>query len=216
VACHAAEPERTATKIASSGEDTHARPRGPLLHAHHVACHDWPVGSLERADKLRHVPKRSAGLLLYRITDGVVEVLIGHPGGPFWVRKDDGAWSIPKGEYTDDEDPWEAAQREFREEVGLRSPDGARIEMAPLRQPGGKVVTAFAVLGDLDVADSVSNTFELEWPKGSGKVRHYPEIDRVGWFSVAQARSKLLKGQIPLLDSLMSDAAVGDSVEGDL
>jgi predicted NUDIX family NTP pyrophosphohydrolase len=161
------------------------------------------------------VPKRSAGLLLYRTRNGVVEVLIGHPGGPFWARKDDGAWSIPKGEYADDEDPWVAAKREFTEEVGLEPPDGPRIEMAPLRQPGGKVVTAFAVRGDLDISDSVSNTFELEWPKGSGKVRQFPEIDRVGWFSVAQARSKLLKGQLPLLDSLMSSAAIAGSAEGD-
>jgi predicted NUDIX family NTP pyrophosphohydrolase len=161
------------------------------------------------------VPKRSAGLLLYRIRDGVVEVLIGHPGGPFWARKDEGAWSIPKGEYTDDEDPWAAALREFGEEIGLPPPDGPRIDMAPLRQPGGKVVTAFAVLGDLDVTESASNTFELEWPRGSGNFRQYPEIDRVGWFSVARARSKMLKGQRPLLDSLMSDPAVADSTEGD-
>lgn len=161
------------------------------------------------------MPKRSAGLLLYRIRDGVVEVLIGHPGGPFWARKDEGAWSIPKGEYTDDEDPWDAALREFGEEIGLQPPDGPRIDMAPLRQPGGKVVTAFAVLGDLDVTDSASNTFELEWPTGSGMFRQYPEIDRVGWFSVARARSKILKGQRPLLDALMSDPAVADSTEGD-
>jgi predicted NUDIX family NTP pyrophosphohydrolase len=160
------------------------------------------------------VPKRSAGLLLYRIRDGVVEVLLGHPGGPFWARKDDGAWSIPKGEYSDDEDPWVAAQREFHEEVGLQAPDGPRIDIAPVRQAGGKVVTAFAVLGDLDVTDSVSNTFELEWPKGSGKIRQYPEIDRVGWFSVAEARSKLVKGQLPLLDALTSDPTVADSAGG--
>jgi predicted NUDIX family NTP pyrophosphohydrolase len=161
------------------------------------------------------MPKRSAGLLVYRLRDGVVEVLIGHPGGPFWARKDDGAWSIPKGEYAEDEDPWAAAQREFSEEIGLAPPDGPRIDMAPLRQPGGKVVTAFAVRGDLDVSDSVSNTFELEWPKGSGRVRQYPEIDRVGWFSVTQARTKLLKGQLPLLDLLMSNPAVAGSAEGD-
>jgi predicted NUDIX family NTP pyrophosphohydrolase len=161
------------------------------------------------------MPKRSAGLLVYRLRDGVVEVLIGHPGGPFWARKDDGAWSIPKGEYAEDEDPWAAAQREFSEEIGLAPPDGPRIDMAPLRQPGGKVVTAFAVRGDLDVSDSVSNTFELEWPEGSGTVRQYPEIDRVGWFSVTQARTKLLKGQLPLLDLLMSNPAVAGSAEGD-
>ena len=134
------------------------------------------------------MPKRSAGLLLYRVLDDDVEVLLGHPGGPFWARKDDGAWSIPKGEYADEEDPWLAARREFREEIGLDAPDGPRVEFAPLKQPGGKIVTAFAVRGDLDIADSVSNTFELEWPKGSGKVREYPEIDRVAWLSVTQAR----------------------------
>ena len=149
------------------------------------------------------MPKLSAGLLLYRIADGTVEVLIGHPGGPFWARKDDGAWSIPKGEYVEGEDPWSAAQREFQEELGKEPPDGPRIEFAPLRQPSGKIVTAFAVRGDLDLDGTVSNTFEMEWPKGSGKIREYPEIDRVGWFSVAEARSKLLKGQRPLLDHLV-------------
>jgi predicted NUDIX family NTP pyrophosphohydrolase len=149
------------------------------------------------------MPKLSAGLLLYRITDGVVEVLIGHPGGPFWAKKDDGAWSIPKGEYTDGEDPWAAAQREFEEELGKTPPEGARIDLEPLKQPSGKIITAFAVRGDLDLDGTFSNTFTLEWPKGSGNVREYPEIDRVGWFPVAQARSKLLKGQRPLLDALM-------------
>ena len=154
------------------------------------------------------MPKLSAGILLYRINDGFVEVLIGHPGGPFWAKKDDGAWSIPKGEYIDGEDPWLAAQREFEEELGKPLPDGPRIDFAPLKQPSGKIITAFAVRGDLDLDGSVSNTFALEWPKGSGNVREYPEIDRVGWFSVAEARSKLLKGQRPLLDRLMD--AVGD------
>ena len=154
------------------------------------------------------MPKRSAGLLLYRVADGdVVEVLIGHPGGPFWARKDDGAWSIPKGEYAEDEDPWDAAQREFREELGLPAPNGPRVDFAPVKQPGGKVITAFAVRGDLDVTDSVSNTFALEWPKGSGKFREFPELDRVGWFSMAAARSKLLKGQLPLLDRLLEHLA---------
>lgn len=149
------------------------------------------------------MPKLSAGLLLYRIADGGVEVLLGHPGGPFWARKDDGAWSIPKGEYDPDEDPWTAARREFREEIGFDAPDGPRIDLPPVRQPGGKVVTAFAVRGDLDVTDSVSNTFELEWPKGSGRIREYPEIDRVAWLSVDTARVKLLKGQLPVLDGLL-------------
>jgi predicted NUDIX family NTP pyrophosphohydrolase len=148
------------------------------------------------------MPKLSAGLLLYRIIDDVVEVLIGHPGGPFWARKDEGAWSIPKGEYVEGEDPWTVAQREFEEELGKAPPEGPRIDFAPLKQPSGKVITAFAVLGDLDLEGTVSNTFELEWPKGSGKIREYPEIDRVSWFSVDEANAKLLKGQRPLLDSL--------------
>ncbi len=147
--------------------------------------------------------KLSAGLLLYRCNDGFVEVLIAHPGGPFWAKKDDGAWSIPKGEYVEGEDPWPAARREFEEEVGKPAPDGPRIDFAPLKQPSGKIVTAFAVRADLNLDGAVSNTFTLEWPKGSGNVREYPEVDRVGWFSVPEARSKLLKGQRPLLDLLM-------------
>jgi predicted NUDIX family NTP pyrophosphohydrolase len=150
------------------------------------------------------MPKLSAGLLLYRVTDGDVEVLIGHPGGPFWARKDDGAWSIPKGEYIEGEDPWTVAQREFEEELGKTAPDGPRIDFAPLKQPSGKVITAFAVRGDLDLDGTYSNTFTLEWPKGSGNVKEFPEIDRVDWFSVNEARSKLLKGQRPLLDLLLA------------
>ncbi|MGH3851478.1 MAG: NUDIX domain-containing protein, partial [Pseudonocardiaceae bacterium] len=150
------------------------------------------------------MPRLSAGLLLYRVRDGVVDVLIGHPGGPFWSRKDDGAWSIPKGEYTDGEDPWAAAQREFVEELGLPAPAGPRIDFDPLKQPSGKIVTAFAVRGDLDITGAHSNTFELEWPKGSGTLKEFPEIDRVGWFPVAQARIKLLTGQRPFLDRLMA------------
>jgi predicted NUDIX family NTP pyrophosphohydrolase len=160
------------------------------------------------------VPKLSAGVLLYRICDGVVETLIAHPGGPFWARKDDGAWSIPKGEYTDGEDPWAAAQREFSEELGLPVPAGPRVDLGTLKQPSGKVVTAFAVRGDLDVTDARSNTFELEWPKGSGTVREFPEVDRVGWFSVAQARSKLLKGQRAYLDLLMAHPDLTGCTEG--
>jgi predicted NUDIX family NTP pyrophosphohydrolase len=156
------------------------------------------------------MPKLSAALLLYRVTDGGVEVLIGHPGGPFWARKDEGAWSIPKGEYVEGEDPWSAAQREFLEEVGKEPPAGPRIDFAPLRQPSGKVITAFAVRGDLDLEDTVSNTFTLEWPKGSGNIREYPEIDRVGWFSVADATTKLVKGQRPLLDRLTAALEGGE------
>ena len=156
------------------------------------------------------MPKLSAGLLLYRFVDDDLEVLIGHPGGPFWARKDDGAWSIPKGEYSEGEDPWTVAQREFEEEVGKKPPSGPRTDFDPVRQPSGKVITAFAVRGDLDLEGTFSNTFELEWPKGSGNIREFPEIDRVGWFSVAAARLKLLKGQQPLLDRLLAALEGGE------
>lgn len=159
-------------------------------------------------------PKLSAGVLLYRTGDGVVEVLIAHPGGPFWARKDDGAWSIPKGEYADGDDPWTAAQREFHEELGLPVPAGPRIDFGALKQPSGKVVTAFAVEADLDVADAHSNTFQIEWPKGSGRMREFPEVDRVGWFEVAHARAKLLKGQRGFLDRLMAHPALAGLSEG--
>jgi len=152
------------------------------------------------------MPRLSAGVLLYRTRDGVVEVLLAHP--------DDGAWSIPKGEYTDGEDPWAAARREFFEELTLPVPDGTRIELGSLKQPGGKVVNAFAVQGDLDVTDARSNTFEMEWPKGSDTMREFPEVDRVGWFTVAQARAKLLKGQRTFLDRLMAHPALSRLSEG--
>jgi predicted NUDIX family NTP pyrophosphohydrolase len=145
----------------------------------------------------------SAGLLLYRICPGrVVEVLIAHPGGPFWARKDEAAWSIPKGEYQPDEDPLAAAYREFEEEVGLPVPVGAAVYLGERRQPGGKRVSAWALEGDLDVTNASSNTFELEWPRGSGKLQEFPEVDRVEWVSVDIARRKLLKGQVPFLDVL--------------
>jgi predicted NUDIX family NTP pyrophosphohydrolase len=151
---------------------------------------------------------RSAGLLLYRTTaDGVVEVLIAHPGGPFWVRKDDGAWSVPKGEYAAGEDPLAAAYREFREETGLEPPAGDPLGLGELSQPSGKRVTVWALEGDLDVARASSNTFELEWPPGSGQVREFPEVDRVEWAGVRRARSKLLKGQVPFLGRLMDALA---------
>ncbi len=158
--------------------------------------------------------KLSAGVLLYRTRDGVVEVLIAHPGGPFWARKDDGAWSIPKGEHGDGEDPWNAAQREFSEELGLAVPDGPRLDLGSLKQPSGKVVTAFTVRANLDVTGARSNTFPLEWPKGSGTIREFPEVDRVGWFTVAQARAKLVKGQRAFLDRLMTAPALTGLDEG--
>ncbi|MGV0813072.1 NUDIX domain-containing protein [Mycolicibacterium boenickei] len=158
--------------------------------------------------------KLSAGVLLYRFVGSDVEVLIAHPGGPFWARKDAGAWSVPKGEYTDGEDPWAAAQREFAEELGSPPPAGPRIELAPVRQAGGKVVTAFAVRGDFDPASAVSNTFTVELPKGSGRFVEFPEIDRVAWVSVAVARNKLLSGQCPLLDQLMAAPELAGYGEG--
>ncbi len=140
------------------------------------------------------MPALSAGLLLYRGRGAALEVLIGHPGGPFWARRDDGAWSIPKGEYAAGEDPWESARREFGEELGCPAPEGPRLDLGSARQPSGKVLTVFAVAADLDLAGFRSNTFTLEWPKGSGRLREFPELDRVAWLPIDQAQTKLLKG----------------------
>ena len=147
------------------------------------------------------MPKISAGLLLYRRRDGALEVFLVHPGGPFWARKDAGAWSIPKGEIGPDEAPLAAARREFGEETGL-AVDGDVIALAPIRQAGGKLVHAFAIEADLDPAAIVSNRFTLEWPPRSGERREFPEIDRAGWFGLEAARRKLLSGQLPLLEDL--------------
>jgi predicted NUDIX family NTP pyrophosphohydrolase len=146
---------------------------------------------------------RSAGILLFRCREGQVQVLLVHPGGPFWAKKDEGAWSIPKGLFEDGEDPLAAARREFAEETGVEI-DGAFIELGELRQPSRKVVHAFALDHDLDPAVVVSNTFELEWPRHSGALRAYPEIDRAGWFGIAEAREKILKGQAGFLDRLLA------------
>ncbi|MDQ1676527.1 MAG: hypothetical protein QOC93_1671 [Actinomycetota bacterium] len=146
----------------------------------------------------------SAGLLLYRYgVDGAVEVLLGHLGGPFWARKDAGAWSIPKGEYGAGEDPVAAARREFREELGHPAPDAELTALGTVRQAGGKQVTVWAAEGDLDPATAVSNTFELEWPRGSGVLRSYPELDRVAWYRVDAAREKLVRAQTAFLDRLV-------------
>jgi predicted NUDIX family NTP pyrophosphohydrolase len=148
----------------------------------------------------------SAGIVLYRIrSDGAVEVLLGHMGGPYWARKDAGAWSIPKGEYDVAEEPLVAALREFEEEIGTPVPSSHLADLADLgevRQSGGKTVRAWAVEGDLDPASVVSNTFELEWPPKSGRRQTFPELDRVGWFDLATARSLIVVGQRPLLDRL--------------
>jgi predicted NUDIX family NTP pyrophosphohydrolase len=148
------------------------------------------------------MPKRSAGLLLYRWTSaGEIEVFLVHPGGPFWARKDDGAWSVPKGEYSEDEDPLAAARREFTEETGIEI-DGDFLALGEAKQAGGKSVLAWAIERDVDAASIRSNLFSLEWPPKSGKVREFPEVDRAAWFSLPEARRKILKGQLPFLGRL--------------
>ena len=149
------------------------------------------------------MPKTSAALLLYRHGGDGIEVLIAHMGGPFWARKDAGAWSIPKGEFTDGEEPLAAARREFAEEMGSPPPDGEVVQLGTVKQSGGKSVTTFAVEGDFDLDGFRSNTFELEWPRGSGKVQEFPEVDRAAWVPVAVAREKLVKGQVPVMDALV-------------
>jgi predicted NUDIX family NTP pyrophosphohydrolase len=147
------------------------------------------------------MPKRSAGLLVYRVVDGVPEVLLVHPGGPYWAKKDDGSWSLPKGEYEPDEDPFEVAIREFREELGVDPPAAKDpMPLGEVSQPGGKVVSAWALPGNLDVTVVRSNTFSMEWPPRSGRTAEFPEVDRAGWFDLETARRKLLRGQLGLLD----------------
>jgi predicted NUDIX family NTP pyrophosphohydrolase len=154
------------------------------------------------------VPKRSAGLLVWRGAPDALEVLLVHPGGPFWARKDDGAWSLPKGEIDDGEEPLDVAVREFREELGVEPPDvDAAVALGDVRQSGGKVVTAWAVEGDVDVSTIVSNTFEMEWPPGSGVRRSFPEVDRAGWFALTDAATKLLSSQRPFLERLAEPGA---------
>ena len=148
------------------------------------------------------MPRRSAGILLYRRHQGILEVLLVHPGGPMWVNRDAGAWSIPKGEYSDDEDPQAVALREFQEETGQPPPTGDLVALGEIRQKGGKVVTAWAAPGDLDPEAITSNTFKLQWPPNSGRWRTVPEVDRAGWFDLATAREKLLPAQADLVDRL--------------
>ena len=147
------------------------------------------------------MPRESAGILLFRRRDGRIEVFLVHPGGPFWRNKDKGAWSIPKGEVQPGEDPLEAAKREVREETGLEL-DGEFLELAPRRQPGGKLVRVWALEGDWDPADIASNTFSMEWPPKSGRLQEFPEVDRAAWFDLPTAREKIHKGQIGFLDEL--------------
>lgn len=152
------------------------------------------------------MPRKSAGILLFRETSGALEVLLVHPGGPFWAKKDDGVWSIPKGEFEESEDPLAAARRELEEETGLRPP-GDAIPLEPLRQPSGKIVYAWAVMGDADPAALKSNIFSMEWPPNSGRMQDFPEIDRAGWFTIKEAKRKILKGQAGFLDQLQTKLA---------
>lgn len=154
--------------------------------------------------------KRSAGILLFRRTaggDGGVQVLLGHMGGPFWARKDAAAWSVVKGEYEAQEGPEAAARREFREELGLPVPDGVPVPLGEVRQSGGKVVTVWALEGDLDPEAVVPGTFTMEWPKGSGTLREFPELDRVAWFGLEEAGERIVKGQRAFLDRLAGHLA---------
>jgi len=153
--------------------------------------------------------KKSAGILLYRRAGGGVEVLLAHPGGPFWTRKDEQAWSIPKGELElEDEDPLEAAKRELAEETGAVV-SGPVLPLAPIKQPSGKVVHAFAVEQDFDLSTFRSNTFSIEWPPRSGRQQEYPEVDRVAWFPIDAARVKIQRGQAALLDQLLQILGIG-------
>lgn len=148
--------------------------------------------------------KTSAGLVVFRVREGVLQMLLGHMGGPYWARKDDGAWSIPKGELDEGEDPLAGARREYTEELGLPPPDGPVIELGEIRQRAGKRLVAFAVEGDVDAAQLDPGTFEMEWPPRSGRRQSFPEIDRVEWFDLAAARRKLVGGQAGLLDRLVA------------
>ena len=149
--------------------------------------------------------RRSAGILLYRLAGQEPEVLLVHPGGPFWARKEEGAWSIPKGEYGSEEDPRAAARREFEEELGTAPPDDADalLELGEVRQRSGKVVIAYALEGDLDASAIISNTFAMEWPPRSGRTQEFPEVDRAGWFAPAEARARLVPAQAELVDRLL-------------
>jgi predicted NUDIX family NTP pyrophosphohydrolase len=150
------------------------------------------------------MPKRSAGLLLYRTDRGAIEVLLVHPGGPLWASKDLGAWSIPKGEYQQGEEPLAVALREFQEETGHPPPQGSLVELGAVRQRGGKVLTAWAAAGDLDAAAITSNSFTMEWPPRSGRRQAFPEVDRAGWFDPETAREKLIGAQGELIDRLLA------------
>ncbi|MFD8460786.1 NUDIX domain-containing protein [Streptomyces antimycoticus] len=164
--------------------------------------------------------KRSAGLLLYRGAGPATEVLLAHMGGPFWATKDAAAWTVPKGEYDEDETPEAAARREFEEELGVPPPGGEPIPLGSVTQTGGKEVTVWALAGDLDPERITPGTFTMEWPKGSGRTREFPEIDRVAWFGPDEARRKIVTKQRVFLDRLeellqgTDGAGAGDRTDG--
>jgi len=155
----------------------------------------------------------SAGVLLYRLRKGALEVFLVHPGGPYWRNKDVGAWSIPKGMLEQGDDELAAAKREFQEETGTAI-DGEFLELTPLRQPSGKIVHAWAVEGDIDAASVRSNTFPMEWPPRSGKMQEFPEVDRGGWFTLDLAREKISSGQRGFLDQLQARISAPTSKRG--
>ncbi|TJX57999.1 MAG: NUDIX domain-containing protein [Mesorhizobium sp.] len=152
--------------------------------------------------------KRSAGLLIYRRSLGDIQVLLVHPGGPFWAKKDNGAWSIPKGLVDQGEDELAAARRETGEELGMKV-EGSFARLGDYRQPGGKIVSAWSVEADIDVAAIRSNTFTMEWPPRSGSMKEFPEVDRAGWFTLAEAEVKILQGQRPMLSDLAGQLDAG-------
>jgi predicted NUDIX family NTP pyrophosphohydrolase len=153
------------------------------------------------------MPKLSSGLLLFRAhSQGEPEVLLVHMGGPFWKRRDAGGWSLPKGEHEPGEDSLSAARREFAEELGIEAPAGREIDLGEIKQSSGKVIHAWALGADIDASEIESNTFELEWPRGSGKRERFPEVDRADWFGIEAAREKLVSGQVPFLERLLERA----------
>ncbi|QHS56739.1 NUDIX domain-containing protein [Mucilaginibacter sp. 14171R-50] len=147
------------------------------------------------------MPKQSAGILLYRRANGLLQVFLVHPGGPFFRNKDNGSWSVPKGEYVDGEEPLTAAKREFEEETG-QTLTGNFIKLKPVKQKSGKTVHAWAVEGDIDHEKIISNVFEIEWPPRSGKKATFPEVDRAGWFTIDEARLKIIPAQVGLIEEL--------------
>jgi predicted NUDIX family NTP pyrophosphohydrolase len=159
------------------------------------------------------MPPQSAGILLFRRTGGIVQFLLVHPGGPFWAKKDAGAWSIPKGLYEEPENAVDAARREFWEEIGVTITTDL-VELGKFKQPGGKVISAWAAESDFDVAELRSNSFMLEWPPKSGKRKEFPEVDRAGWFSLTEAATKITKGQLPILMKLAAELGMDVSWGG--